>query len=166
MAGGPSKKGTPDMLSNGVKRGLGTMKWLRLLASLCAAPILYGVLCLPLLGWWLSFFPSKVNDLGGTFYLPLVVSIEVFQAAVLLLCGMTVALIGGSDRWQKVCLAAATVDMLIIGVMVQRQFWEALPVWHHWIFFLLILIMMPLGSAIIRRLRGKLVSDDAAVRLS
>ena len=131
------------------------MKWLRLLASLCAAPLLYGLLCLPILGWWMSFFPSKVNELGGTFYAPLVFSIEMLQAAVLLLCGMAVALIGGTDRWQKVCLALATVDMLIIGVMVQRQFWEALPVWHHWIFFLLILTMMPLGGATTRRLREK-----------
>lgn len=129
------------------------MKWLRLLASLCAAPLLYGLLCLPILGWWMSFFPRKVNDLGGTFYAPLVISIELLQAAVLLLCGMAVALIGGTDRWQKVCVAMATVDMLIIGVMVQRQYWEALPVWHHWIFFLLILTMMPLGGATTRRLR-------------
>jgi hypothetical protein len=138
------------------------MKWLRLLASLCAAPLLYGLLCLPLLGWWMDFFPSKVNELGGTFYAPLVVSIELLQAAVLLLCGMAVALIGGTDRWQKVCVAMATVDMLAIGVMVQWQFWEALPVWHHWIFFLLILTLMPLGAAAIGRLRGKPISDYAA----
>ena len=138
------------------------MKWLRLLASLCAAPLLYGLLCLPLLGWWMDFFPSKVNELGGTFYAPLVFSIELLQAAVLLLCGMAVALIGGKDRWQKVCVAMATVDMLAIGVMVQWQFWEALPVWHHWIFFLLILTLMPLGAAAIGRLRGKPISDYAA----
>lgn len=154
------------MLSDGVKRGLGVMKWLRLLASLCVAPLLYGLLCMPLLSWWLGFFPIKVNELGGTFHLPLVVSIEVLQAAVLILCGMAVALIGGTDRWQRVCLAITTVDMLVIGVMVQRQFWEALPVWHHWIFFLLILIMMPLGGALTRRLRGKPISQDATVRSS
>jgi hypothetical protein len=33
---------------------------------------------------------------------------------------MAVALIGGTDRWQKVCVAMATMNMLIIGVMVQR----------------------------------------------
>ena len=142
------------------------MKWLRLLASLCAAPLLYGLLCLPLLSWWMGFFPNKVNELGGTFYAPLVVSIELLQAAVLLLCGMVVALIGGTDRWQKLCVALATLDMLVIGVMVQRQFWEALPVWHHWVFFVLILTMMPLGGSITRRLRGTLVGDDAAVRVS
>ena len=154
------------MLSDGVKRGLGVMKWLRLLASLCVAPLLYGVLCMPLLGWWLGFFPSKVNELGGTFPLPLVVSIEVLQAAVLILCGMAVAVIGGKGSWQRVCLAITTVDMLVIGVVVQRQFWEALPVWHHWIFFLLILIMMPLGGALTRRLRGKAINRDATVRSS
>ena len=132
------------------------MKWLRLLASLCVAPLLYGLLCLPLLGWWLSLFPNKVNELGGTFYVPLVVSIEALQAVVLLLCGMAVAMVGGIGPWQRVCMVAATLDMLVIGVMVQRQFWEALPPWHHWIFFLLILVMMPLGGVVTRHVRAKL----------
>ena len=132
------------------------MKWLRLLASLCVAPLLYGLLCLPLLGWWLSLFPNKVNDLGGTFYLPLVVSVEALQAVVLLLCGMAVAMVGGIGPWQRVCMVAATLDMLVIGVMVQRQFWEALPLWHHWIFFLLILVMMPLGGIVTRHVWAKL----------
>jgi len=39
---------------------------------------------------------------------------------------------------------------------VQRQFWEALPPWHHWIFFLLILVMMPLGGVATRHVRAKL----------
>lgn len=107
----------------------------------------------------MSIFPNKVNDLGGTSYLPLVVSIEVLQAAVLLLCGMAVALIGGTGGWQRVCLAMATLDVLIIGVTVQRQFWDALPVWHHWVFFLLILAMMPLGGAITHRLQGKRIRE-------
>ena len=129
------------------------MKWFRLLASLLAAPLLYGLLCLPLLSWWMSLFPRYINELSGSFYVPLVVSIEVLQAAVLLLCGMVVAFLGGAGGWQKLCLTLATLDMLIIGVMVQRQFWEALPVWHHWVFFSLIALMMPLGGAIILRLR-------------
>ena len=67
-----------------------------------------------------AIFPIKVNGLGGTLYAPLVISIELLQGAVLLLCGIAVALIGGTDRWQKVCVAMATMNMLIIGVMVQR----------------------------------------------
>lgn len=137
---------------------------LRLLAALCVAPLLYGLLCLPLLGWWMSLFPSKVNDLGGTSYVPLVISIEVLQAGVLLLCGMVAALIGGRGGWQRVCLAMATLVMLVIGVMVQRQFWDALPAWHHWIFFLLILAMMPVGGVITHRLQRNR-NCDAAVRL-
>ncbi len=128
------------------------MKGLRLLGALVAAPLLYGALCLPLLSGWMSLFPQHINDLGGSFYAPLVMSIEVVQAAVLLLCGLAVSFIGGSGSWQKLCLTLATLDMLIIGVMVQKQFWEALPAWHHWVFFSLIVIMMPLGGALARRL--------------
>ena len=101
----------------------------------------------------MSFFPQEINELGGSFYAPLVVSIEVLQAAALLLCGMVVAFLGGAGGWRKLCLTLATLDMLIIGVMVQRQFWEALPVWHHWVFLSLIAFMMPLGGAITLRLR-------------
>jgi len=141
-----------DMLGIDSKTEIGAMKWFRLLAALFAAPLLYGLLCVPLLSWWMSLFPRHINELGGSFYTPLVVSIEVLQAAVLLLCGMVVAFLGGAGGWQKLCLMLATLDMLIIGVMVQRQFWEALPAWHHWVFFSLIVIMMPLGGVLARRL--------------
>ena len=55
-------------------------------------------------------------------------------------------LVAGEGSWQRFCAAAATLGMLAIGVMVQRQFWHALPVWHHWVFFLLILTAIPLGG--------------------
>ena len=141
------------MLGIDSKTEIGAMKWFRLLASLLAAPLLYGLLCLPLLSWWMSFFPQHMNELGGSFYAPLVVSVEVLQAAVLFLCGMVVAFLGGAGGWRRLCLTLATLDMLIIGAMVQRQFWEALPVWHHWVFLSLIAFMMPLGGAITLRLR-------------
>ena len=141
------------MLGIDSKTEIGEMKWFRLPAALFAAPLLYGLLCVPLLSWWMSFFPAQINELGGSFYAPLVVSIEVLQAAVLLLCGMVVAFLGGVRGWQKLCLTLATLDMLIIGVVVQTQFWEALPVWHHWVFLSLIAFMMPLGGAITLRLQ-------------
>ena len=148
-----------DMLGIDSKTEIGAMKWFRLLAALFAAPLLYGLLCVPLLSWWMSLFPYKINELGGSFYTPLVVSIEVLQSAVLLLCGMVVAFLGGAGGWQKLCLMLATLDMLIIGVMVQTQFWEALPVWHHWVFFSLIALMMPFGGAITVRLQGRGFAD-------
>jgi hypothetical protein len=72
-------------------------------------------------------------------------------------------MVGGIGRWQRVCLVAATLDMLVIGVMVQRQFWEALPPWHHWIFFLLILVMMPLGGVSAAYLRRTSANDGVPV---
>ena len=128
------------------------MRWFRLLASVIAAPLIYGVLCVPLLAWWIGNFPSYVNSLGGTFHVPLVLSIELMQAIVLLLCGIAVGFISGGGRWRVVCLAGATADMLLIGISVQTQFWESMPVWHHWIFFALIVICLPLGGWISHRL--------------
>jgi hypothetical protein len=135
--------------------GRSAMKWLRLLASLVTAPLVYGLLCLPLLGWWLSNFPQYINDLGGTFEPFLVISIEICQALVLCLSGAIVALVAGEGRWQRLCLIAATLDMLAIGVVVQRQFWDALPVWHHWVFFLLIVTAIPAGGWLLQRIRSK-----------
>ena len=129
------------------------MHWLRLLASLVIGPLVYGLFCVPLLAWWTGIFPRYINNLGGTFHVPLVLSIEAIQGAILLLCGAAIGLVSGTGRWQWVCVVGATADMLLIGVIVQHQFWESMPVWHHWIFFGLIVICLPVGVRI-SRLRG------------
>jgi len=118
-----------------------------------AAPLIYGVLCVPLLAWWIVRFPRQVNGLGGTSYVPLVLSIEALQATILLLCGVAVGFISGEGRCRTVCLVGATADMLLIGISVQAQFWESMPVWHHWIFLALIATCLPLGGWIGHRLK-------------
>lgn len=139
------------------------MRWLRLLASLIAAPLIYGVLCVPLLAWWIALFPDHVNGLGGTLYVPLVLSIEFLQAIILLLCGVAVGLISGEGRWRTICLVGATADMLMIGISVQTQFWESMPAWHHWIFFALIATCLPLGGWISHRLKpGRAEAPEGA----
>ena len=139
------------MLGIDSKTEIGEMKWFRLLAALFAAPLLYGLLCVPLLSWWMSFFPQQINELGGSLCAFSGLNRGLASSGITL-CGMVVAFLGGARGWQKLCLTLATLDMLIIGVVVQTQFWEALPVWHHWVFLSLIAFMMPLGGAITLRL--------------
>lgn len=127
------------------------MRWFRLLASLIVAPLIYGVLCVPFLAWWTSLFPQFINELGGTSHVSLVLSIELVQAVILVLCGIAVGLVAGVGRWRMICLTGATADMLMIGISVQSQFWEAMPVWHHWVFFGLIAVCMPVGGRISHR---------------
>lgn len=127
----------------------------RLVASLVAAPLLYGMLCLPLGGWLMSSFPEHLNEWGGTHFWPLVGAFEVLQALVLLVCGAVVGWIGGSGRWRNICLTGATVDMLVIAIGVQQQFWEAMPVWHHWVFFLMIVVLIPLGAHLQSRISAR-----------
>lgn len=127
------------------------VRWLRLLASLIVAPLVYGLVCVPLLAWWVSLYPNYINGLGGTFHVPLVLSIEVLQATMLLLCGIAVGWVSGTGRWRTMCVMGATADMLVIGVSVQRQFWDSMPVWHHWIFFGLIVVCLPLGGRLSNR---------------
>lgn len=128
-----------------------------------AAPLIYGVLCVPLLAWWIVRFPQQVNGLGGTSYVPLVLSIEALQATILLLCGVAVGFISGEGRCRTVCLVGATADMLLIGISVQTQFWESMPVWHHWIFCALIATCLPLGGWISHRLKpGRAEAPEGA----
>jgi len=127
---------------------------LQLIACVISAPLIYGLLCLPLLGLFLNLFPAQLNEWGGTFEVPLVLGVEAIQALIIFLGGVTVALIAGGDSWARVCLIATTVDMLLIGVSVQRQYWESMPVWHHWVFFALIVTCLPAGWLMVNRMRS------------
>ena len=47
------------------------MHYLRSVASVLSAPLLYGVLCVPLLGMFYGQFPELINEQGGTRNVPL-----------------------------------------------------------------------------------------------
>ncbi len=48
----------------------------------------------------------------------------------------------------------ATVLMMVIGVSVQLSFWDAVPAWHHYVFFAAIIGGIYLGGAIRERQTG------------
>jgi len=122
------------------------MKYLRSVLSVLSAPVLYGVLCVPLLGLLYSQFPDLVNEQGGTASVPLLLGTELFQLLILTLCGFVVAVLAPQHRRHHVVLA--TVLMMVIGVSVQLSFWDAVPVWHHYVFFACIIGGMYLGGSL------------------
>jgi len=120
------------------------MQYLRSVLSVLLAPLLYGLLCVPSLGLLYSRFPGLVNAQGGTAHVGLLVVTEVIQLLVLVLCGYGVARL--APRHPRHHVVIATVVMMVIGVSVQLGFWDALPVWHHFVFFACILGGMYLGG--------------------
>ena len=135
------------------------MQYLRSEMSVLSAPILYGALCVPLLGVLYAQFPSLVNEQGGTQSVPLLLGTELFQLLILTVCGYAVATI--APRHPRHHVVIATVVMLAIGVAVQLSFWEAAPAWHHYVFFTCILAGMYLGGLMrVRHLSGKSGSES------
>ena len=125
------------------------MHYLRSIASVLSAPLLYGVLCVPLLGLFYSRFPELINEQGGTMNVPLLLGTEVFQFLILFLCGYVVSVLAPRHHHHHVVIA--TLVMLMIAVFVQLSFWESVPVWHHLVFFGSILVAMHLGSLVRKR---------------
>lgn len=119
--------------------------------AVLSAPLLYGALCVPLTGALLAQFPEHINALGGTHNPNLVFAVEVMQLLTLFLCGAVVQWIAGRSDATYRPLIIATLIMLGIGITVQYQYWSAMPTWHHYVFFLLIVVAMPAGALWVRR---------------
>jgi len=122
-----------------------------LILAIFSAPVLYGVVCVPATGFLMAQFPEAINPQGGTHVTALVLGIELLQLATLVTCGAVVELISGRVDPSSRSITVATLLMLSIAIAVQAQYWTALPVWHHGIFFLLILTGMPAGRFWVRR---------------
>ena len=118
--------------------------------AVLSAPLLYGVLCLPLMGFVLEQFPEHINARGGTHNPRLVFYVEVMQLITLFLGGVVVQWIAGRSDTTYWPLIIATLTMLGIGIAVQYQYWSAMPTWHHYIFFLIIVVAMPAGALWVR----------------
>ena len=128
------------------------MHYLKSLVSVLSAPVLYGLLCVPLLGLLYAQFPELVNEQGGTRSVPLLLGTELFQLLVITVCGYVVARLAPWHLRHHVVIA--TIVMLLIGVFVQRTFWDAVPVWHHFVFFACIVGGMHLGGYLRARRLG------------
>ncbi len=120
------------------------MNYLKSIAAVLSAPLVYGFVCVPLVGVVMSMYPEITNPEGGSHDTLLILKVEFVQLAVLLLAGFIVAVI--SPARQMLHTGAAVVLMLGIGVSVQLQYWDAMPAWHHFVFFGLIVLGMLAGA--------------------
>jgi hypothetical protein len=124
------------------------------LIAIISPPILYGLICLPLSNALLAQYPNEVNSLGGTHSTPLVVAIELIQLITLIVCGAALQGIAGHLPRFKLLLLGITVEMLVIAIWVEAQYWNAMPIWHHFVFFALVILGLAIGSALADRWRA------------
>lgn len=120
------------------------MKYVRSALSVLCAPLLYGVLCVPLLGVLMSMYPDLLNEAGGTYDVALTVKSELLQGIMMVIIGFVVALVAPSKP--MVHTSVAVLLMLVIGISVQLSFWDSMLVWHHFVFFGLIIASLYLGA--------------------
>ncbi len=67
--------------------------------------MLYGLLCVPLLGLLYGQFPDLINEQGGTRHAPLLLATELLQFVVLAACGYLVALLAPRHAEHHVVIA-------------------------------------------------------------
>jgi len=125
------------------------MKYVVSVLAVLASPVLYGFLCVPIINKLMSSNADLLNDMGGTYDVVLTLQTEAVQLVVLLAIGFAVAAIARFKPMLHVGIGV--VVMLAIGVSVQLSFWDAMLVWHHYVFFALIAVCMPLGGLIAGR---------------
>ena len=124
------------------------------LIAIISPPILSGLICLPLSNALLAQFPIEVNSLSGTHSTRLVVAIELIQLITLIVCGAALQGIAGHLPRFKGLLLGITVEMLVRAIWVEAQYWNAMPIWHHFVFFALIILGLAIGSALADRWRA------------
>ena len=134
------------------------MKYVVSVLAVLAAPVLYGFLCVPTINMLMSSNAGLLNDMGGTYDVALTLQTEAVQLVVLLVIGFAVAAIARFKPMLHVGIGV--VVMLAIGVSVQLSFWDAMLVWHHFVFFALIAVCMPLGGLIAGRVLKSKALDE------
>ncbi len=85
---------------------------------------------------------------------------EALQPIVLIICGFAVAAIARFKPMLHVGIATAV--MLAIGILVQMNFWDSMLVWHHFVFFALILVFLPVGALIAGKVLSPKRSDKGS----
>ena len=90
------------------------MNWFRSIAAILSAPVIYGVICVPSVGFLMSSSPELLNEQGGTFDVTLTLTAELIQFVVLVACGYFSALIAGREELKHGL--AVTVVMLAIAI--------------------------------------------------
>lgn len=119
---------------------------IRSILAVLAAPIVYGIVCVPVNWLVVTMFPEHFDErwvTESTGLLLLLVSLTVFFAGAAGYVGARIAPGNVVAHTAAMCLL-----LLAIGIAVQIQFWTVLPLWYHLTFFGLLLIGTLLGARV------------------
>jgi len=124
--------------------------------AVVVGPVVFGMVCVPSNWVVVKLFPSHFDEQWQTRHaglLVLLVSLTLVHAGASGFAGGWIA----KDR-VMMHAAAMCVLQLVIGIAVQRQFWDTLPLWYHLAFFVLLVAGILLGAWLAVVLRGPIAS--------
>ncbi|MDC0934846.1 hypothetical protein OAS39_01075 [Pirellulales bacterium] len=120
----------------------------RSILAVLSGPVVYGLVCVPVNYLVVAAFPPRFDENWVTTHtgiLILLVSLTLLFAGT---AGFVCALIARRNVLPH--LLALCVLQLAIGIAVQRQFWDVLPLWYHLTFFVLVVVGTLLGGKLRR----------------
>lgn len=122
---------------------------IRSVLAVLSAPVVYGIVCVPVNTLIVKLFPSHFDEQWVTrqpALLVLLVSLTVVFAGA-------AGFVGGWIARENVMAHAAVmcVVQFAIGIAVQRQFWDVLPLWYHLTFFVLLVVGTLGGASLVQR---------------
>ena len=88
--------------------------------------------------------PESFNENGSTDSVVVLAVLLVLSAALSILAGYVTATTSRSQGLVQVAIAGAI--LLAIGIFVQMQYWDVMPVWYHLIFLALLLPVVLAGG--------------------
>jgi len=117
---------------------------LKTVLAVLSGPVVYGLVCVPCNWVIVKLFPSHFDERWQTQH----VGLLLLMVSLTVVYGGASGLVGGSIAGEHVRMATVglCVVQLGIGVAVQRQYWEALPLWYHLSFFVLLLAGIVAGA--------------------
>lgn len=119
---------------------------LRSVLAVLSGPVVFGLICVPMNWIMIKLFPDYFDEQWNTQRPGMLV---VLVSLTILYAGAS-GFVGGWIAKDNVMahIAVMCVLQLVIGVLVQRQYWDTLPLWYHFTFFVLLLVGIVLGGII------------------
>lgn len=92
----------------------------------------------------LKLFPGALQKDGSVRHIGALLATLLFAAVVSLVAGYVVTRVSAGANLPLIL----GVVLLLVGVMVQRQYWKLMPLWYHVIFLALLVPATVLGASL------------------
>lgn len=121
---------------------------MRSILAILSGPFVYGLLCLP--GNWLvvQLFPSKFDEQWITTHPPLLILLVSLTIIYSFGSGLACGLIAKRNIMKHAY--TMSIFQLLLGIAIQTQYWDLLPIWYHLSFFVLLVVGILWGASRIK----------------